>query len=95
MRIIYGTDNECPSRVPLKHLDVSVGKLVAVVGLVDYLRDANNVALVIAYRHRQYERGFVSGSHVDSAVESRILQKKKLKINLKTKTDIAVITRQR
>lgn len=58
---------------PLKHLDIPVRKFIAAVCLIDDLGDPNDVALVIADRHRQNQCRFVSGSHVNSAVESRIL----------------------
>jgi len=37
---------------PLKHLDVSIRKFVAAVRLIDDLGDPDDVALVIADRHR-------------------------------------------
>lgn len=58
---------------PLKHLDVSLGELVAAVCLVDDLRDPDYVALVIADRHRQDQRRLVAGAHINGAVEPRVL----------------------
>lgn len=58
---------------PLKHFDVPVCKFVAAVRLIDDLSNPDDIALVIANWHRQNQRCFVSGSHVNGAVESRIL----------------------
>lgn len=38
--------------LPLKHFDVSVSKFVAAVCLIDDLSDSDDIALVIADRHR-------------------------------------------
>ena len=60
--------------VALEHLDVVVGELVTAVRLVDYLRDADHVALVITDRHREDQGSLVAGAHVDRAVEARVLE---------------------
>jgi len=59
---------------PLEYLDISVSEFVAVVRLIDDLGDSDDVALVIADRHRQDQRCLITGPHINGAVESWILK---------------------
>jgi len=62
------------SHSPLEYLDVSFSEFVAVVCLIDDLGDSDDIALVIADWHRQDQRCFITGPHINGAVESWILK---------------------
>jgi len=78
---------------PLEYLDVSVSEFVAVVCLIDDLGDSNNVALVIADRHRQDQRCLVTGPHINGAVESWILKARNINTILMTYDEMSLIRR--
>lgn len=56
-----------------------LGKRIAAVGLVDYLRYTDHVVVVVADRHAQYQIGRVAGHVIDFPVEPRVLR---FKINI-------------
>jgi hypothetical protein len=60
------------------YLNVTCGEFLSAVCLVDNLSHPDHLTLIVAYRHRQYQVGFVASSQVYFTVEPRVLKIKRL-----------------
>lgn len=61
-------------QISVKDFDVVLRKFLRLVDFVDDLSDADHFALVVAYRHAEYQIGLVARLIIDFAVESGILR---------------------